>query len=198
MWIAAMLKAGAVAGLMLAAAPAFAQDAEEQARIAEMSCVYSGVTELSDDDFFAIGDMVIENLSEGPEFERLTEMVTDATDACASTHKWDEKRIGYALEVGMQGVVSDTLATDLIDFGLTEEQLRKVDGLLDTMSDENFNRLYYGTWRQDASARAELEKMWLAIGIPQEAAILERLPVYMEASIVALDIIDQWMEEFPL
>jgi hypothetical protein len=197
----AMLKAGAVAGLMLAAGlmatPAGAQTPEE-VRMAELSCVYTGITKFGDDDFFAIGDMVISDVSSGDEFERLSEMVTDVADACTTQHSWDETRIGYGVEIGLQGVVSDTLATDLIDMGMTEAQLRKVDGLLDTMSDADFDRLYYGTWRESPTDRAELDKLWIANGVPQTDTILAQLPAYMEASIVALELIDQWMTDFPL
>ncbi len=197
-----MTRGGAIAGAVFLAgalaAPAMAQITKEQQRMMEMSCVYNGVSKLDDDTFFAIGDMVIYDQSEGEEFEQLTKIVTDVADACATVHGWDETRIGYATEMGLQGVVSDTLATDLIDTGLTEEQLRKVDGLLDTMSDADFDRLYFGTWRDDPAERAELDKLWIANGIPQSDVIRELLPAYVETSIVTLSLAEQWTAEFPL
>jgi hypothetical protein len=184
-----------VAGLL--AAPAIAQEAPSQARFEEMSCVYNGVSRLDDDDFFAIADMHLSKTYDGADSARLTGLVEAETAACVTRHGWDEKRKGYAAEMALQGVISDTLATDMMDLGLTEAQMLTMEGLLETMSDANFTRLYDRTWVAKSGERAELDKLWLANGIPQDEAILERLPVYLGASIIVGRFMDRWMAEYP-
>jgi len=182
----------------LVSGPAQAQETPQDARMTEMGCVYFGVVELADDDFFAIGDMMLKNQSEGEGLERLASMVADVADVCALQYAWDDTQAGYAVELGLQGVLSDTLAADMITLGMTEEQLRKIETLIDTMSEENFDRLYFGTWREIAADRAELDKLWVENGAPSIPGILERVPVYLEASLVTLDLIDRWAADYPL
>lgn len=177
----------AVAAFCLSSTPAFAQltEAEENAELEQMDCVYNGV---SDDALMALA-----RAYEGQAdiSEAMAKSVNTAHEACVGQHGWDEHRGTMAYEAAVAGAVVDILMNDLEDAGMASPD--NLIGVWNDMADEDVAVLLVDGWRAKPDLVTRLRPTLISAGVPNSDAAVNKAMTVFEAVTYGSLLTEEWL-----
>lgn len=186
--------AALVAAVVLAA-PAQAQDPTD-AQVKEMSCVYTSVAALeNDEDFYAIVDSTVSQATAGALFERANTLLHGILDRCVDMYEWDNTEMEFGLTLGAYGAVADAVAANLEADGVLDVAIAAAEAAADQISDADLTAIYDGKLMQDTAVRGRATALMKKNGLPEvQAATLEDALLYLEAMVISTVYMGDWAD----
>lgn len=177
------------------AAPAQAQGPTD-AQVKEMSCVYTSVAALeNDDDFYAIVDTTVSQATAGALFERANKVLNDILDRCMDMYEWDSTEMEFGLTLGAYGAVADAVAANLEADGVLDVAIAAAEAAADQISDADLTAIYEGKLMQDTAVRGRATALMKTNGLPEvEAVTLGDALLYLEAMVISTVYMGDWAE----
>jgi len=190
--------AGLVAMTLGAPSAAFAQPTGtgglEKAEWDELSCIYTELMVLEDEEFYDVVDAYILESTEGDLYESALAAITPAVDFCTEEHEWSEAEQEIAMTMGIAGTVADALEGDLLASGVSEEDLDEMLALVDEMSDDDLVMFLAEDWRRDEEFMDRMAIELLARGAPDDDDGLAQAIVLLEAYLIGMFQAERWMD----
>ena len=181
--IAAAIACGA--GVAQAQQPTSAQDDQDTAEM----CVYFSMT---DDEAMAVAEAYLDPNAAAEVKAQSTAGIDRTTKLCAAKFGIPDDVAPIVAELGVYGVVSDFLATELVDMGADEESLSAIFDFYDGLEDADFDILYESDWRQNADFVARMKAGLVEIGLPNNdlalASGLELIDIIAMSDMAAFDL----------
>lgn len=178
----------AAAALAASGAPAFAQltQAEEEAELNQLDCVYNGISDEAVDALALayadadnrIADNIVGNLSA-------------AVETCTTSHGWDEHRSTMAYEAAVAGSVVDVFMYDLEDSGMANPD--NLITLWNELPDEDMGVLLADGARASPEFVAKVRPKLLAAGVPNNDVAVNKALTIFEAATYGSYLSAEWL-----
>lgn len=182
------------AGLSLAA-PAMAQPGGMPEEVWEkLGCVYTGISALEDEPFFAIINAHLDEAESGVDYDLAMQAVMPIVSDCADKHDLDDVETEIVVTMGVLGAVSDAIEGNYLEGGMTEEQLDTLVDILDEVSDEDFEALASGEWRNSEAIQKSVKAALRSKGVPDNPMLLADGLYLLEAYLIGSAQVDLWMK----
>lgn len=189
-----MLQATLCAAGLAFAAPALAQPGGMSEEVwNEIGCVYNGITQLEDEPYFAIVNAHVTDAQNGPDYEMATAAVTPIVTACADKFGWTMDEIEPVITTGILGTVSDAIEGNYLENGMTEDQLDRIMDVLDEISDEDFEAMATGAWRDSEATQQNVKAQLKLKGVPDDPLMLSDGLYLLEAYLVGAMQLELWL-----
>lgn len=203
-WAVALLAgAGFVSASLAMPAAAYAQQAEPLATGSslmdadewdELSCIYTELMVLEDDEYFDVVDAYILESTEGDLYESALDALTPAAELCADEFAWSAEEQEIAMTMGIAGTVADALEGELLASGLSEEELDELISLVDEMSDDDLVMFIAEDWRRDQDFMDRMAIELIARGAPDDEDGIAQAIVLIEAYLIGMFQAERWLD----
>lgn len=196
-WAVSLLAAAGLAVTL--AAGASAQETDDTNLMqgdewGEFSCVYSSIMETDDDEYFAVVNAYMSQLTEGQAYEEALDVIMYAVEACSVEHGWTPDEVEIAMTMGVAGTVADAIEGFLLDEGFSEGDIDEIIALVDIMSDDEVYAFAASDWRKDEDFKAGIAGYLADIGIDDVSDYAADCMVLIETYVIGMFQAEIWMD----
>lgn len=149
------------AGLALVSGGAMAQ-APAQVSQEEMLCIFD---QIPDAEARMLVDVVINKKK--ADQAKIDAAMKKAHDVCGKKYGWNDDLHVAGEEIAIGGMVNGVVSSALEDAGFKD--LKKLEGILDGLSDEDYDVVLNGDYEKNAAVKPKLVQQVKAAGVPEKS-----------------------------
>ncbi len=189
------LAGAAMTALVIASAPAFAQEGLDglvgPEQEAEIYCVYDILSQSGDT--LQIADVFVDPDASEAAIEAADATLSGAVDECMAAYVWDETTREYAAAVGIHASVIEVVVGRMTDEGLEQSLIKAIFGVLDVLEAEDMATFRSPDWLSNARFQKRMNRSLVLAGLPNESSVLDNALLVMESAALSVEAIVDWL-----